>query len=162
MIGDEGAGKTLSMSAFGALLSEVYEVPLAANYPMFGVKNFTWIQSFEQLKSFENGIFLFDEMWESMDSRLPKNNILLSHWVKQSRKKKLLMFYSTQGLDQIDKRVKIGTKIIMYCVKVRDRIVFHFCDGVSGNLKRSFTIQDPSQFYSLYDTDRVVDLFSDL
>jgi len=161
VIGEEGSGKSLAMSALGALLSEIYNIPLAANYPMYGVQKFQFIDTMDKLKNFKNGVLLLDEVWLLMDSRNPRDNVEFSRWVRQTRKKHLLIFYATQSLDQVDKRMRHSTSLVMLCEKRREAIMMYMCDMASGRIRKTFKIADPSQFYGLYDTNGVVDLLQD-
>jgi len=162
VIGDEGSGKSLAMTAMGTLLADVYGVKLGANYPIFGQKSFELIETMKQLREFTGGVLLLDEVWLLMDSRNPRENVEFSRWVRQTRKKGLLIFYATQSMDQVDKRMRHSTSMVMLCQKARGKIKLHFCSSSTGNVIKTFTIANPSLFYGLYDTNAVVDLMENV
>jgi len=159
--GEEGDGKTMFAAIMGSIASMSFQMPLGANMPLYGPE-YQFIDSKEKLFNFTKGVLVFDEMWLSVDSRFPQKNVEFTKWVKQTRKKHILMFYTVQSLDQIDKRVKDSTKLLLNCEKLRSGAIRgSFYKFRTLQFIRSFTINDPSQFYSLYDTDYVVDIFDD-
>ena len=159
--GEEGEGKTLSMTVFGIMASNLFDVPLAGNYKVNWQK-YEEIRTYEQLVKYQNGVLLFDEMWLSVDSREAQKNVPFTRWVKQTRKKHLLMFYTVQSLDQIDKRVKESTKLLMWCERRGERIEVSFLRFRTMRFLRKFVIPVAPDFYDLYDTDDLVDVFADV
>lgn len=161
VIGDEGGGKSLGLVTFGSLALDAYNMPLGANFPVL-LPGAQFIQTKQQLYAFERGVMLYDEMWFDVDSRRSSENVELTRWVRQTRKKKLLLFYTTQDFGQVDKRVRSGTRLIMHCEARRNdsfRYRFYGVDSF-GSIRplRRFDLIRPDLFWHLYDSDRMVDL----
>jgi len=160
VVGPLGSGKTLFMTAIGKLMSLLFGVPLAANYEIKGVKNFKLIKTLQDLWDFQGGVILLDEFWESFDSRSPGSNVVMSRWINQTRKRHIVVFYTTQSMDQVDKRLRRVTDIVVMCRKQKDGIKATFIDNYSLQVLRSFKIREPQNFYDDYDTDNVVDVLA--
>ena len=91
-----------------------------------------------------------------MDSRLWSDNVILSHWINQCRKKGLIVLYSTQHMSQIDLRVRRATDIQVVCEEKYGEILLTFVDYLYERVLRKFIIDTPSRFYSLYDSFAVL------
>lgn len=111
IFGNMGSGKTLIMSVLGTALHLLHDCPLYANYEL---KNAKKIGGIKELLGIEDGVVCLDEFWITMDSRNWKDNRqrFLTQWVNQTRKKNLLIFYTTQAMSQIELRIRNGTDII--------------------------------------------------
>jgi len=149
VMGKMGSGKTLSMSALGEFLHYKTKAPLYANYSLL---NATRVQSLGDIWKMENGIFCFDEMWLTMDARMWKDNVKLSRWVNQTRKKKLIVIYTTQHIRQMELRVREATDLLIYTTKVKDGIGLQFIDYQYQELKRKYYLPNKRKFYFLYNT----------
>ena len=160
IMGKMGAGKTLTMSMLATYMAQRSNAPLWANY---GLLNANRIKNREQLWKMENGIFCFDELWLTLDARNWENNVLLTHWVNQTRKKKLLVFYTTQHIRQVELRVRNGTDILIYCEKKDNgQIKLTFIDWQYREIGRQVSLNNNydimRKFYGLYDTYEIVDI----
>jgi len=149
IMGKMGAGKTLSMSVLATYLSFLTKSPLYAN---FSLKNSIPIASQRDIWAMENGIFCFDEIWLTLDARLWKDNTFLTRWVNQTRKKKILCFYTTQHIKQVELRVRNATDILIYCEKKPAGVWLNFIDYQYQQLGRRFLLSKPADFFDLYDT----------
>jgi len=159
VVGPLGHGKTLGMTSMGMLMSELFEVPLGANYPI-KAKNFTLIESLEDLWAFKGGVLLLDEFWLSFDSRSSSSNVVLSRWINQTRKRHVVVFYTTQSMAQIDKRLRNVTDLVLSCEKRKDGFHMTFIEYQTVRLGRQFRMTRPELFYGAYDTDNVIDVLS--
>lgn len=153
IMGKMGTGKTLSMSILGVYLHLTTGVPLLANY---GLKYSQKISSLADLWRMDTAIFCFDELWLTMDSRLWKDNVQLTRWINQTRKKKLLVFYTTQHISQVEMRVRKATDILIFTEKLPSGNWLNFIDYQYNNLGRRFLLPEPERFYKLYDTYEVL------
>jgi len=153
--GTLGAGKTVTMVMLMQYLHHEINAQLHANNKMQNSKR---ISTTRDLWEMENGVFGFDEIWVSLDSRSSKANVVLSHWVNQSRKKKLVVFYTTQHIRQVDLRVRNATDILICVEKKPDGIKLLFIDWQYRRILRQYFIPDSvkRKFYPMYDTYEVI------
>lgn len=152
-MGKMGSGKTLSMSILAEYLSKATGAPLHANY---GLQGAALIESLNEVNDITGGILCLDELWLSMDSRAWKDNIRVSHWVNQTRKKKVIVFYTTQHIRQMELRVRNATDILIVAERKPEGHWLTFIDYQYRQIGKRFLIQDPVRFYPLYDTYEVL------
>lgn len=150
-----GAGKTLSMSILASYTARAMQAEMHANYHL---KKAELITSTKDIWEMENGVFCFDEMWLTLDARLWKDNVFLTRWINQTRKKKLIVFYTTQHIRQIEMRARNATDILIYCEKTPQGHWLQFIDWQYRQMGRRYLIPHDvaSKFYSLYDTYEVL------
>ena len=114
LFGNLGDGKTLGMSVLGhyGYIGGCY---VSANYKITGYPN-TLLTSGMQLKnvSTDNNLYLMDELWVEMDSRLSGVNVEMSRRILQMRKKDISLIYTAQDIDQLDKRPRRITNIFLF------------------------------------------------
>jgi len=167
-IGNMGGGKTLSM------------VRQAYNYHLQGFKIFSNIKlnfPYEEFTGndlleyatnntkFKRAIFLVDEAHIFLDSRrsASKNNLAISYFILQTRKKDVKLLYTTQNKQQVDIRLRQQTDIVVLCYtrlldKAREiRVTLNLyqikmMEGVK-ELSEKFISND---YYDLYDTYEVI------
>lgn len=152
-MGKMGAGKTLAQSALATFLHQTTGLPLFANYEL---QDAQMITDMGQVWDMEQAIFCFDEIWLSADSRLWQDNVALTRWVNQTRKKKLLIFYTTQHISQVEMRIRKATDVLIYAQKLHGEHWLNFIDYQYGQLGRRLLLNNPKRFYSLYNTFEVV------
>jgi len=152
-MGNMGTGKTLSQTAIATLLHKVSGVPLFANY---GLKDSTLITKMSELWDLDSAILCLDEIWINMDARLWKDNVFLTRFINQTRKKRLLVLYTTQHIRQVELRVRNATDILVLCEKTADGIYLNFIDWQFRFLGRRFLLAEPERFYHLYNTFELV------
>lgn len=153
-----GSGKTLFMSILCQWFKDRLNVPIYANYPL---KNSIPIKSVKDLWAIQSGVVALDEFWIDMESRQSEYNINLSRWINQTRKKNLLVLYTTQAMSQIDKRVRNANHLLIFCEYFNRKEPFFrysFITGMSGTILKSFAIKQSSarEFFDIYDTFAVV------
>lgn len=151
--GTMGAGKTLSQSVFAEVLSLKTGVPIYANY---GLKNARPFNRMSDLWGLDSAIVCIDEIWISMDSRLWKDNVTLTRFINQSRKKRLIILYTTQHIRQVEMRVRNATDVLVMCEKGVGGHWLHFSDWQNRLILRSFFLDRPQRFYHVYDTFELV------
>jgi len=153
-MGKMGAGKTLSMSILASYLARATKVPLWANYGLHGA---TPIHYLDEMVEAEGGIFCFDEMWLTLDSRLWSDNVKLTRWVNQTRKKKMIIFYTTQHIRQIELRARNATDVLVYCERTPIGHSLTFIDWQYQTIGRKYLLENVARFYDLYDTYEVLE-----
>ena len=166
-IGKMGSGKTLSM------------VREALKYHARGFKIYSNFHlsvpyeplSFDELfamaenqESLDNVVLLLDEIHILLDSRsgMRKVNKVLTFWLNQTRKMGVKLFYTTQHIHQIDKRLRSGTNFFIFCdgfkyLRVEKDTLHFICsnyitDGENG--RKEYFLGD--QFYGFYNTNEIV------
>jgi len=151
--GDLGSGKTMSGAIIGSFLSRQMEVPLYSNFRMKGSKT---IGTMREVWNLDQCVFVWDEMWLTADSRLWKDNIGLTRFMMMTRKKGVIIIYTAQMFDMIEKRVRGITDYLIICEKRKEGIWLSFLHMYSGTIGRRYLIPEPSNFYGLYDTFEVM------
>jgi hypothetical protein len=168
LMGQMGAGKTSAMSVLAVYLHVATKAHLSANYGLLediaGVEPATRIESLDDIQELPPGIFCFDEAWLTLDSRNYKEkvNIDMSTWINQTRKKKVICFYTTQHIRQIEMRMRNATDILIFCEKKPEGHWLTFIDWQYRKVGRRFLIthEQMRQFYTpplkIYDTYEVL------
>lgn len=142
------------MSILATYLHKITKAPLHDNY---GLAQSSPIENMESMAALEGGIFCFDEIWLSMDSRMWADNVRASRWVNQTRKKKMIVFYTTQHIRQVEMRVRNATDVLIYCEKSPEGHWLQFIDWQYRTLGKRYLIGNPRPFYGLYDTYKVLE-----
>lgn len=157
--GKMGSGKTLSMT----ILSQFFKLQgldVYANYTLEGSKP---LKKANDILKIENGIVSLDEFWITMDSRSWKNNVFLTHWINQTRKKNLIVMYTTQTFRQIDIRVRNATDYLIFCERIDSVITppYHrlsiVCNATQSLIKTiKITKRNASAFFHFYNSFEVL------
>lgn len=155
IMGKMGTGKTLTQTILSTYLHLKTNVPIYANYTLKGVP-YHRIDSLSDLWGINNGIVCLDEIWLTMDARLWKDNVALTRFINQTRKKKITLFFTTQHIKQVELRVRNATDILIYCEKKPEGHWLWFVDYQYSEIGKKFLLTNPSRFYSLYDTFEVL------
>ncbi len=116
----------------------------------------------ENQEPLKDVIILLDEIHIVLDSRsgMSKNSKIITFWLNQTRKMKVKLFYTTQYLHQVDKRLRSGTDFIVYCegMKYIKEGVTHFicCNSITDrdSVKEEYFLAD--KYFKFYDTDEVI------
>jgi len=153
--GSLGQGKTLSMSILGTLLARAGGLNLYSNY---GLKDAQRIYKMDHLLNMEKGVMCFDEAHMSIDSRTWKDNIKLSHFMLQTRKKDLIVMMTTQAFGQVDLRVRGITDYVVACRKKPAGFWLQFINWQEQTLchRRLIPSESVKRYYQLYDTKEIV------
>jgi len=150
--GPMGASKTITMVILAEFLHFKCKVPLWANLDMYDAERLQYLDDIERKDS---GIFCFDEAWISMDSRNygDTGNIKMTQWINQTRKKKMIVFYTTQHISQIEKRMRNGTDFLLHCQKQEGGHWVQFIDWQYKRLLKKFFIPNEvrKRFYGYHD-----------
>ncbi len=115
IVGELGAGKTLALSYLAWNNWFKKKKRLYSNYNFYGMP-FTPVNSLPNLDKMKEGFFAGDELWLWVDSRTSKaeRNRIISSILLKSRKRGITIAYTTQTIQQIDKRIRDITDFIAY------------------------------------------------
>jgi len=156
-VGNLGQGKTYSMTVLASYLHKKYKLPIYANYAL---KDAKLLRNFDDVLAARNGIVCLDEAHIFLDSRGFKdpNSRTATQWLLQTRKKDLIVLYTTQNFGQVDIRMRRITDFLGLCKRQPGKgITIQFVDAQEWKLLRKNTIFEPlDRFYHLYDTKEIV------
>lgn len=170
-IGNMGSGKTLSMvkEAY-SLYNKGFTIysNIKLNFPHKDYDSSLLEGYATDNKSFYKAVFLLDEAHIFMDSRasLSRRNKVLTAFLTQTRKKDVILIFTTQFIHQIDKRLRHVCDAIIECYGkqfkgehyVLNRINVFKIEGVLTYN----SIFKAKPYYELYDSYEVVKpLFND-
>lgn len=157
IMGKMGTGKTLSQTILLSYLHHVTGVPLAANYKI-NLKKASVVTNLMEIEKKTSEVFGFDEIWLSADARMWADNVKLTQWVNQTRKKKMIVFYTTQHIRQVEMRIRNATDVLIVCEKDAQGHWLTFIDYQYKTIGRRYLIphEVARKFYPLYDTYEVL------
>jgi len=155
LTGRMGQGKTLGMTLLGGYFSLKNKIPLYANYTLNEIP-YTKVENIEKLQNIQSGIVILDELWLTMDSRAWKDNIDMTTWLNQTRKKDLIILYTCQHISQIDVRVRRATDWLVLCVKKGRLISLNFIEYQYGMIGKKILLSNPERYYRFYNTNEYV------
>ena len=115
-------------------------------------------------KQFNKAFFILDEVHVYLDSRAgpSKRNILISYFILQTRKRDVRLGYTTQFFNQVDKRLRNPTEILVVCDNYKnDNNELMFCNTVEVQDTGFKFIQTfkGKKYYDYYDTREIVNPF---
>lgn len=115
IIGELGSGKTLALSYLAWSNWFKRGRKIFSNYNFYGFP-FTKVNSILDLDKMKDGFFAGDELWLWVDSRTSKKdkNRIISNILLKSRKRDIVIAYTSQTIMQIDKRIRDVTDFIAY------------------------------------------------
>ena len=154
IIGRQGSAKTLIMSGLAHLIQHKTGLPIFANFR--SLTGSTYVSAISQVANLNDAILCLDELHTTMDSRAFKDNLTMTYFVTQIRKRGLLTLYTTQKFGQVDKRVRDQTDILIECAKTKEGRQFTFMDLYTNRVGKRFRLTEMDQFFSLYNTREVV------
>lgn len=109
----------------------------------------------DDLKNCAIGIDEFHVLADSRNSGRERNK-MISYFILQTRKRNVVLYYTTQHEMQVDVRVRRSTDYWVRCKRVAKHLFrYRVFDGLSGKLCSLFTV-DGRSAYSLYDTTQAI------
>jgi len=163
-IGKMGSGKTLCMTKFA---HEYFQKgnKVYANYGLlFEHEKVKYSDIKNMSKDLIKSVICLDEIHVFIDSRssMKAVNRQVSYFVTQSRKRNLILMYTTQKFGQVDKRLRENTDYVIKCSnKKKNGQLFIRCHMIdSDDKERKFTI-NANKIFGMYDTHEVVNPFED-
>lgn len=163
--GNMGSGKTLS------LVSEIYKYyklgykiysNVAFSFPHEKLTLADLIEYNQNDYTLKDCVVVIDEAHIFLDSRTSyaKRNLVISYFLTQTRKKSVKLFYTTQKIHQIDKRLRENTDIIIECssFKIKDRLYIVQTKIFTYDYRIVKKLLYANPYFSLYDTNQVIRL----
>lgn len=105
--GELGSGKTLSLTFLTWKNWFYRRKPVFSNYHLFKIP-YVWVDSVEKMDLMREGFFASDEFWiwvDALESKQKKNRVVTNILLK-SRKRGLTYCYTSQTLEQLNRRVR--------------------------------------------------------
>jgi hypothetical protein len=162
--GGLGSGKTLGMTFFLGVERDIAHKTVYANYPLhfdhFELQMGKLLADMDELQDVAIGI---DEFHIFCDSRVAasKKNLFFSYFATQTRKRNVSFYFTSQFLDQVDKRIRRLVDYRIMCETLGGewfRYVMYDLTQMTPRTK-TFYLYGP-YVYGLYSTDKVIDVFS--
>lgn len=159
-----GSGKTLLQTILAYIFHKYYNLSVKSNYYIeFGEKlDINKLISFPDKGELDNTILALDEFWTIVDSRLPQqtSSRLVTYYFAQSRKRGVIILWTSQLKGMIDLRIHKLSDSIIYCSrrgKKPNRIFdYIWFVGQEPVRKLSLTEDKASLFYDTYKTGELV------
>lgn len=161
--GSMGSGKTLLTTA----LAYQYYNQGSVIYANYGLKFPYKPLKMEDISNcdfdYSNALLIFDEIHLFMDSRTSasKKNRIISYFITQSRKRNIVLIYTTQQSHQIDKRLRSNTDYFISCENLspknsKEDVFIKWTLNDMDQHRKTFVFKaDP--FFNLYDTHQMID-----
>lgn len=163
IIGDLGSGKTLYLT-YLATLYQKEGINIYANYHLKGI-DYTYLE-FKDLAQFpehvKDGVLLMDEGHVDGDAYnfLRKGVRDMGKFITQMRKRRLMLFYSTQDFASIFIRLRELTNYIMLIQPVNTKGLTKVTtyDKRGGLIMLTSRIYNLSSIFGKYDTEEIIGL----
>ena len=169
-IGTRGRGKTLSV------VREAYEHYLKGYTIYSNIKlNKKYFKTYQQIShsdiigwvegdvQFKKAFFILDEVHVYLDSRMgmSKKNVIFTYFILQTRKRNVRIGYTTQFYDQVDKRLRQPTEILIQCQNYKsDAQVYQSNEVLEKETGRKFLDNFlANTYFGYYNTDEIVNPF---
>jgi hypothetical protein len=168
-IGDMGSGKTLSM------VKQAYELYKKGHkiYSNFHLSFPHTILTLEEIlnyaesnTNFVNSVWLLDEITLLMDSRRSSSskNLYLSYVILQSRKRSFWLFFTTQYIHMVDRRLRSATNCLVECsfrTVVKGGQKINICLNKYNVFKMNKVVlkvmtYNPDKYFHLYNTNEII------
>ena len=166
IVGELGAGKTLSLTFLLFKNWMFRRKKIFANYHLYGIP-YIYISSINQLDNIHDGFVGLDELWLIADSRLSlnKKNRFVAGILSKSRKRILNYTFTAQLLDQLDKRIRkvldFTAYPIMNTAETLTRVnIFRTGYPREGSYMKTFYFKNAGIF-PLYDTNEEIMMDND-
>lgn len=163
-IGDTGEGKTVAMTA---LALEYYKagMKIFANYTLKGVEyehiDFKDILDFPE--HLHDAVILLDEVHIGTDAYAFYTELVkeITKFATQTRKRRLILMYTTQVFTQAAKRLRDLTTYIIYCKQIDQKDMFElrvFNRDFENNGYIKTLYMNGKGVYKYYDTNEIIEL----
>lgn len=155
-VGLLGSGKTLGMTAFSKQKNDE-GIKVFSNFHLtFG----ELINPIELIEfNLKNCVLCIDEAYTIIDSRFSNQaSRLFGYFIKQSRKRDVWIYYSSQRFMDVDVRLRQVTNQIILCEKDEEQKIFTYTIIEAGRVidLKTLSFRNAEQLYPLYDTNEVV------
>lgn len=173
IIGKRGSGKTLTMA------KEIAELVRKGRtvYTNFHISKepFTkkqqeriklvsddFFKNYKDMKLYNCGVFL-DEIYVYIDSRtsMSKRNKIMSYFFNQTRKRDVDLYYTTQFLHQVDRRLRSNTEMFifpkLFKKKGSNDVWIRLNYMLVGDNKQFKETYLGNNYFKYYKTDEIID-----
>lgn len=155
--GTLGSGKTLSMTFWARYFSYVTKIPVYTNYQ---TSFSTVISKWDDILKIQNGILCLDEIhaigFDSRTSAKDFTQAKRTHFILQTRKKNILVFYTSQAIRQVDNRLRGVTDFLIMCEKKGSNIENQVIKYQTSEIGRKLKLRGVEKIFKWYDTFEVV------
>jgi len=155
-VGLLGSGKTLGMVTFAKEDHDLKGRKIMANFKItFGEPvNPIELIGFE----IEDCDLLLDEAYTLLDSRFNSQaSRYLTYFLKQTRKRTVDVFYTTQRFMDVDVRLRQITNRVVLCVKYEGQGFLYIVTEGGAEINRAWmSWEDAEKVFPLYDTTEVI------
>lgn len=173
-LGRRGSGKTLLMSIF-ALAMKAQGDTIFANYGLtFPHERMdkAFLKSFFDTKGEaylrgKDGTICIDEMTTFLDAYdfRSKKAQVFSYFLLQTRKRGVSLYYTAQQLNLVPIRIRNNTDLLIHPTinKAADTLTYTVYEYMPPHVRKKTvqTIRNVSQFFSLYDSDEIIEVLED-
>ena len=164
VVGKRGEGKSITMRAFAEGYSSL-GYTIYTNFTMFDIE-FTYV-NFERVAEFpewlHDGVIFLDEAHVGLDAYEVFNKRVqnITKFITQLRKRRLILFFSTQVFTTVAKRLRLQTDYILECQNPKDGTIlirtYDPHDPVDNGFLGEFSIYI-KPFFRKYDTNEIIEL----
>lgn len=157
IFGDRGSGKTLFMTLL-LKIDEEDKNHIITNYNVsFPHKKMTLEEICKLPEELSNATIGLDELHMAADSRrfMADSNKQLAVLVTQIRKRQCDLYYTSQRIMQIDKRIRSHTDRVIVIEKVGKHKFYWIYRARRGVIIKEGVI-DGREIYDMYDTNEIV------
>jgi len=150
-------GKTLLMTRYLQILTEATKTPIYSNYPL---KFATSFRSFLEICEKDHVTIAWDEIHASMDSRGFKEaaSRVYTHWLTIISHFSTNLFYTSQFLHLVDRRLRDLTDYMFFCSggRTTDTIRATVVYWPQGKIVGRVTFGPKQSVYPLYDSFAII------
>lgn len=164
-IGDIGQGKTCSMVAYAyTMYRKGYDIyaNIKLNFPHRHLTIQDIFDYYENETAFVKAVFLIDEIHMMIDSRqaMTRRSLIISYFILQTRKKSILLLWTSQHYHQVEKRLRASTDAFVECYHKKrganDYILNVFNIVKTNKIMTKKIVFNPKPVYKLYNTLEIV------
>lgn len=160
-IGPKGSGKTLGMTERLSKYSRKGHTILTNYSPVFSDGEIEPEDIMGMSDGLQDCAMGIDEMHVWLDSRLSgtKRNVICSYFITQTRKRGIHLFYTSQVVHQVEKRVRDNTDTMVFAKQLAPHVFYYqVYDWLTGRRVARY-ILNGKRYYGLYDTRQAITQF---
>lgn len=171
-IGTVGSGKTLGMTREGYryyLRGHKVFSNYALAFPHERLTAKKLYELIEDKAQLQDCVILLDELHVWLDSRasMRKKQRMITYFILQTRKRNVRLLCSTQHFEQVDKRLRKTTDILVFCRNLTNKSSLVSAKGWTVLEQQSFEqygsnppkreVYLANKYYELFDTEEIID-----
>lgn len=159
--GGLGSGKSYTAVALATEMAAARGLPLGANFPLVGG---TYLTSWRDFMSWRDGILIWDEAHQDIDSREFSKNVAITPWLTQIRKLGVDLFVVSQDIGQLDKRLRNLADRLLRCEPIVEGAErgtkLYVVDLFTMRLTNTVVIRHSPSVYARYATRKLIRPFT--